>query len=354
MAQAPNTAPRVVSLVIPVFNEEETISYLRSSINDWRATVPWNVEVVLVDDGSRDRSLELLRDWATSECGIKVLNFSRNFGHQAAVTAGLHAASGDAVVIIDADLQDPLEVIIEMVRAYEQGYDVVYGQRISREAETWFKRATAWMFYRIMRTFVHSELPADTGDFRLVSRRCLDVILRMNEVHRFLRGMFAWVGFHQRAITYDRKGRKHGTTKYPLRKMIFFAWNAAVSFSTFPIQLITVAGISTAAAGFGYGAYSLLRAALYHDTVTGWATIIALNAVIGGAMLMSLGVIGAYVGRIYEQVKNRPLYVVQEAFGNPLESRAEPCVTSKDLSACSLDNTNSTNPETSVLIAHSS
>jgi glycosyltransferase involved in cell wall biosynthesis len=302
----------LLSLVIPAFNEEATIPHLRKAFEDWRKTVNVRVELILVDDGSSDGSWALLAKWGQEDSSIKAIALSRNFGHQAAVTAGLGFAKGDAVVIIDADLQDPLEVINEMIVKYKQGFDVVYGVRISRAGENYLKLVTAWLFYRFMRLLVWKGLPQDAGDFRLVSRRCLEVVLSMDEVHRFLRGMIAWAGFKQTAVHYHRKKREHGISKYPLTKMLNFAWNAALSFSILPIRAISISGLLAAAFGFAYGLYSVVRYLIYEDAVPGWTTIIVLLGVIGGMILLALGVIGEYVGRIYEEIKHRPLYIVQE------------------------------------------
>jgi dolichol-phosphate mannosyltransferase len=305
-------ALRLLSLVVPIYNEEETIPHLRIAIDLWRAGLQFPLETVLVNDGSSDSSWQLLESWALSDPSLKAINLSRNFGHQAAVTAGLHFAAGDAVVILDADLQDPLDVIPEMIERYCAGFDVVYGQRESREGETGFKRVTAWLFYRIMRALVWKALPSDTGDFRLISRRCLDAVLEMGEVHRFLRGMFAWAGFRQTAVKYHRRKREHGTSKYPLVKMLNFAWNAALSFSILPIRAISLSGVLVAAFGLLYGLYSVIRYFILRDAVPGWTTIVALLGIIGGMVLVALGVLGEYVGRIYEEVKHRPVYIVQE------------------------------------------
>ena len=319
---AKRSEPALLSLVFPIFNEEESIRLLRQELCDWSVRHPFNIEVILVDDGSTDRSLEMLRDWAVQDNRIRILSFSRNFGHQAAVTAGLQAARGEAVVILDADLQDPLDVIPEMVARYCDGYDVVYGQRLTREGETVFKRASAWIFYRLMRLLVHRDLPPDTGDFRLVSRTCLRALLSMNEMHRFLRGMFVWVGFPQIAVGYHRVLRRHGTTKYPLAKMVSFAWDAALSFSTTPIRLISMMGLLTAVFAFGYGVYSVVRAFVLQDTVPGWTTLVILVGWTGGMILIGLGVIGDYVARTYEAVKARPLFIIRETIN--LDESSQP------------------------------
>jgi dolichol-phosphate mannosyltransferase len=302
----------LLSLVIPIYNEEELIPHLRSAIDAWRAGLPYQIELVLVNDGSTDQSWRYLEEWALSDASLKAVNLSRNFGHQAAVSAGLHFATGDAIVILDADLQDPLEVIPEMVERYHQGFDVVYGQRESREGETAFKLFTAWVFYRAMRYLVWEALPPDTGDYRLVSRRCLDAVLQMGEVHRFLRGMFAWAGFRQTAVKYHRRKREYGRSKYPLVQMLKFAWNAALSFSIVPIRAISTSGVLVAAFGLLYGLYSVVRYFFLRDAVPGWTTIVVLLGIIGGMILVGLGIVGEYIGRIYEEVKHRPIYIVQE------------------------------------------
>jgi dolichol-phosphate mannosyltransferase len=314
-------APKLLSLVFPVYNEEATIPFLRKELEAWRSTLHVPTEVILVDDGSRDRSRVLLSEWAYTDTTIKVIGFSANFGHQAAVTAGLQFARGEAIAILDADLQDPLDIIPEMIARYVDGFDVVYGQRVSREGESLFKRITAWGFYRLMRKFVHKDLPTDTGDFRLVSRRCLDAILQMPETHRFLRGMFAWVGFPQIAVQYRRRPREHGETKYPLSKMLRFAWNAALSFSVAPIKVISFTGLGVATFGLCYGAYSIARHFIWRDTAPGWTTLVVLLALASGAILVALGVIGEYVARIYEEVKRRPIFIIQEKLNTEQDSQ---------------------------------
>lgn len=320
----PRGAPRLVSLVFPVYDEEESLPHLRAALDAFLPTLGVPCEIVLVDDGSRDASYDFICRWAAEDPRVRGVSFSRNFGHQAALSAGLALARGDATVLLDADLQDPLSVVPEMLARYREGYDVVYGERTSREGETRFKRATAWLFYRIMRRLVHRALPADAGDFRLVSRRCVDAVLRMNEVHRFLRGMFAWVGFPQAAVRYARAPRLHGETKYPFWKMARLAWNAALSFSTFPIKLITGLGFLAAAGALTYGGYAVVDKYLFHTTVPGWTGLVVIVGLTGSAILVSLGVIGEYVGRIFEEVKGRPLFVVQETTFDRAGSDVEP------------------------------
>jgi glycosyltransferase involved in cell wall biosynthesis len=306
----PRPDPGLLSLIIPAYNEEAVIPMLRERVMKFIDGLAYGVEVLVVDDGSSDRTLELLMNWSGDDRRIKVLGLARNFGHQAAVTAGLDAAGGDAAVIFDADLQDPLETIGDMVERYRQGYDVVYGQRISRSGESVFKRGTAWFFYRFMRSFIHRDLPPDAGDFRLISRACLDALNSMRETHRFLRGMTAWVGFPQTAVKYHRQPRVAGESKYPFWKMARFAWTAAVSFSPAPLRISLAGGMTVAVISLGYLFYAVARALFWHDTAKGWPSLVAVVCFIGGAILVSIGILGEYVGRIFEESKGRPLYIV--------------------------------------------
>ena len=239
----PRPYPADLSLVIPMYNEELGIAMLRAEIERFARQIRCALEVILVNDGSTDGTIDRIAEWSSEDPRVKIIHLSRNFGHQLAATAGLDYATGEAVVLIDADLQDPLEVVHTMIDRYCDGYDVVYGQRQSRAGETAFKRFTAWAFYRIMRSMVYKTLPVDTGDFRLISRECLSGLQQMRETHRFLRGMVAWVGYPQIAVPYQRRERTAGTTKYPLRKMLSFAWTAATSFSALPLKASILVGI---------------------------------------------------------------------------------------------------------------
>lgn len=304
-----------LSLVFPVYNEAEGLPYLRQEVEAWmkEREGQMEMEVVLVNDGSTDASLPFCIDWARDDARIRLVSFSRNFGHQAAVSAGLRYATGDAVVVMDADLQDPLHVIPEMIRRYEEGYDVVYGQRRERKGETVFKKASAWLFYRLLRYCVHKSIPADTGDFRLVSRRCVDIVNAMPEKHRFLRGMFAWIGFPQIAVPYVRDERRFGSTKYPLHKMLRFAWTGITSFSSYPIKLVSLLGLCFSLLGFAGCLYALI-CYMAGWTVQGWTSLICLQALMGGVILLAIGISGDYVGKIFEELKFRPLYLVEKTF----------------------------------------
>jgi dolichol-phosphate mannosyltransferase len=269
--------------------------------------------VVLVDDGSADRTLLAAAAWAQADPRVKVLQLARNFGHQMAATAGLDHATGDAVVLMDADLQDPLHVIHEMITRYCEGYDVVYGQRQVRQGESQMKRMTAWLFYRLMRKLVLKQLPVDTGDFRLMSRDCLNALKQMKETHRFLRGMVAWLGYSQCAVLYERAPRAAGETKYPLSKMLSLAWTAATSFSTVPLKLSLYLGVAVGLVGLEE-ALRALCANLFGFVVPGWTSLMIVTCLIGSAMLMCLSIIGQYIGMIYEQSKGRPIYLVSRSF----------------------------------------
>lgn len=308
----PKSEPRLVSIVIPCFNESEAIDSLRRAMDEFVGTLDVPLEIVLVDDGSTDATWEMLSQWQSTKYQVVALRFSRNFGHQLAVTAGLDRAQGDAVVIMDADLQDPPDVIPRMLKAYRMGYDVVHGQRLNRDGETRFKKWSAWVFYRFMKLAGATHMTLDSGDFRLVSRRCLDEVIRMREQKRFLRGLFSWVGFAQTSVSYRRPPRTEGTTKYSLRKMCRLAWTALVSFSVLPLRMASAAGLITACGGGLYAAYAICRWAFFGDTVRGWATLVILISGIGGMVLLCLGILGEYIARIYEELRQRPLYIIQD------------------------------------------
>jgi glycosyltransferase involved in cell wall biosynthesis len=306
--------PGLLSIVIPIFNEEQSLPFLRERLTAFARDLTCAAEVLLVNDGSSDASIDLLVTWAEADSRVKVLNLARNFGHQMAATAGLDQATGDAVVLMDADLQDPPDVILKMLEEYRRGYDVIYGLRISRSGETRFKRLSAWVFYRGMRLLIHSELPADVGDFRMISRQCLDALCSMRETHRFLRGMVAWVGFPQTFVPYARDRRVAGKTGYPLRKMLWLAWTAAISFSPTPLRASFVLGFLVAAIGGIQAVNAVVRSILGLYVVPGWSSLIIVTCLIGGAILISIGVLGEYVGRIFEAAKERPLYLIASKF----------------------------------------
>ncbi len=315
--------PSLLSIVIPCYNEAESIPMLRSHVTRFVDSSPYRSEVIVVNDGSSDSTLELLADWCEVDERIKLLSLSRNFGHQYAATAGIDYAGGDAIVLLDADLQDPLEVVHQMVEQYCNGYDVVCGQRVARSGESAFKRFSAWFFYRSMRVLFLRTLPPDVGDFRLMSRRCVESLRSMRELHRFLRGMVAWVGYPQICVPYERAPRVAGTTKYPLRKMIRLAWTAAVSFSALPLRISFFgAGIMTMVA-----LEEAVRALIVHfagRTVPGWTSLMVVLCLSNAALMIAVGILGEYVGKIYEEGKGRPLYVVADTWNVIQNDGSEP------------------------------
>jgi polyisoprenyl-phosphate glycosyltransferase len=301
--------PELVSVVTPMLNEEGTARVFVERVIAALGPVPW--ELVVVDDGSTDATREILAELAAADERIKVVELSRNFGHQTAITAGLDHAAGDVVVMIDADLQDPPELIPTMVEHWRAGSDIVYATRTDRTGESRFKLATARWFYRLMAKVSDVPLAQNSGDFRLLDRRALDALLAMRERNRYLRGMTAWVGFTQTALPYSREARFAGATKYPLRKMIRFALDAIASFSHVPLQIATVAGFVFAGLAFLAIPVAVVFR-IFGAFVPGVTTTVVAVLLLGGIQLIAIGMIGEYVGRIYDEVKRRPLYVVRE------------------------------------------
>jgi dolichol-phosphate mannosyltransferase len=316
MPPNPARVPALLSVVAPIYNEQELVEeFVRRAC---AAVADYSFELVLVNDGSADRTPELLDRIAAEDPRVRVVHLSRNFGHQAALTAGLEHAAGDVVAMIDADLQDPPELIPRMVEQWEQGSDVVYAVRKQREGETAFKLATASWFYKLFDQLAQVDLEPNSGDFRLLDRRALDALLSMTERSRFLRGMTVWVGFRQTAVPYERDARAAGETKYTVRKMLRFSLDAIASFSHLPLQLATYAGLLSA--GVAFVAIPVVVGLHFADSyLPGFGTITILILLIGGIQLIALGVIGEYIGRIYEEVKHRPLYIVREERNRPAE-----------------------------------
>lgn len=316
LASESQRAPSLLSVVIPCYNEAEvigeTIKRLRSFCAD---LIDLDVELIFVDDGSRDRTRALLKGFAAEDPRIKLICFARNFGHQIAVTAGIDAARGDAVVLIDADLQDPPEVILQMVEKWRNGYDVVYGTRTERPGESRFKLATARGFYRLLNRLSEVPIPLDTGDFRLMSRDVVTTLKAMPERDRFVRGMVSWVGFNQIALPYRRAERFAGESKYPLRKMIRFATDGILSFSSKPLQISVAMGMTSATMAILGIVYALAMRLFTDIWVEGWTALMIAVLFLGGVQLISVGILGEYIGRIYNEIKGRPLYVVKEYVG---------------------------------------
>jgi len=301
------------SVIAPIFNEKDNLPELYRRVKEVmdQTRKPW--EFLLVDDGSSDGSTDMLRDMAKKDKRVRPVIFARNFGHQVAVTAGLDYARGEAVVIIDADLQDPPELILEMAKKWQEGYEVVFAVRTEREGESWFKLWTASLFYRMIYRITDVKIPLDTGDFRLMDRKVVDVMKTMRERHRFLRGMSAWVGFKQIGVEYKRAARTAGETKYPFRKMFRLAVNAVTGFSYFPLQVATFVGFFSAGIAILAMPVVIYLRASGSQAFFGQATTLLAVLFLGGVQLISLGVLGEYIGRLYDEAKGRPLYIVREA-----------------------------------------
>ncbi|MEN6371738.1 MAG: glycosyltransferase family 2 protein [Armatimonadota bacterium] len=309
------------SLVIPVFNEEETLPELARRLSELMERLDGDCEVILVDDGSRDRSFDIMTDIHSSDERFKLIRFSRNFGHQVAISAGMDFASGQAIIIMDADLQDPPEVVLEMTRHWRAGSDVVYGVRKERLGETWFKKTTAAMFYRLLRKFTGMDIPVDTGDFRLVDRKALDAFKSLREHNRYVRGMFTWVGFKQTGVKYLRSERFAGSTKYPLSKMLKLALDGILSFSFAPLRFILTGGIFITLASIVVGLCAIVTALFRHPILPSLGIMTVILAFFTGIQLIVVGILGEYIGRIYEDVRNRPLYIVHDTVGLKDESK---------------------------------
>ncbi|WP_028402992.1 glycosyltransferase family 2 protein [Ectobacillus panaciterrae] len=309
------TIPVRYSIVVPVFNEEAVISETYKRLTDVMKLTGEEYELLFVNDGSRDRTASILKEYSDRDSSVKLIDFSRNFGHQIAITAGMDYALGDAIVVIDADLQDPPELILEMIEKWKEGYDVVYAKRTQRKGETFFKKQTASLFYRLLRASTDIDIPLDTGDFRLIDRKVCDEMKKIPEKSRFVRGLVSWVGFRQTAIEYVRDERLAGETKYPLKKMLKLSMDGITSFSYKPLKLASYAGALLSAAGFIYMLVVLYLKLFTDSTVAGWASLIIIQLLFSGIVLIILGVIGEYIGRIYDETKNRPLYIVRDHYG---------------------------------------
>lgn len=300
----------LISVVVPMYYEEEVAhecyNRLKFVLNRYQH------EFIFVNDGSTDKTEEILREIASKDANVKVINFARNFGHQTAVTAGIHYAKGDAIVIIDADLQDPPEIIPDLIDKWMEGYEVVYAKRKKRPGETWFKLVTAKYFYRFLNYMSDIEIPKDTGDFRIIDRKVAEVFKRMPERNRFVRGMFSWIGFHQTFIEYERDERFAGETKYPFKKMIRFASDGIISFSTKPLRMVMGLGFLSVVISFLVLLYALFTKLTGQPVEAGWTSIMVAITFFSGIQLLGLGIVGQYIARIYDESKDRPIYIVRD------------------------------------------
>ena len=305
----------VYSLVIPIYNEEAVLPLLLRRLDALMDALDGPAEAILVDDGSRDASPIVLEARARDDARYRFIRLSRNFGHQVAITTGMARAAGRAVIVMDADLQDPPEVVLDLVAKWKEGVQVVYAERTARAGESYFKRLTADLFYRLLGGLSEVEIPRNVGDFRLVDRKALDAFLAMPERDRFVRGMFAWVGFRQAVVKFDRPPRAAGETKYSLAKMLHLAASGVVTFSDAPLRLALWAGLAISSLAILYGLYVIAMWTMSADFARGWSSLAVLVTFLGGANMLMTGVLGVYVGRIYAEVKRRPLYVIEREAG---------------------------------------
>lgn len=301
----------VFELLIPCFNEEEVIPFLLQELDRFASTCPMSFCVTFIDDGSRDRTPAMLSEAVFARKNWKLLRLSRNFGHQAAVSAGLANISGDVIGVIDADLQDPPAVLLEMLEKWREGYDVVYGVRKNRK-ESWMLRAAYSGFYKLLKRLSNVDLPLDAGDFSVIDRRVAETINRMPEHNRFIRGLRGWIGFKQYGLAYNRDARKAGAPKYTLTKLFKLAFDGLITFSTVPLRISSWIGAGGAFLGFLYFSYALVQKIVFNSTPSGWASLVGIVVFLGGIQLLVLGIIGEYLGRIFDEVKNRPHFVIAE------------------------------------------
>ncbi len=301
---------KILSIIVPIYNEEQIIPELHRRLSEAAQIITSDYELIFVNDGSKDGSLFELIKLTEKDSKAYYINFSRNFGHQIAVTAGVDHSTGNAVVIIDGDLQDPPELIPEMYQKHKEGFEVVYAKRASREGESFFKKITAKMFYRTLRSLTSIDIPLDTGDFRLIDRKIVEVLKKMPEQNKFLRGQIAWIGFNQTAVYFNRDKRKFGKSGYPLSKMLKFAMDGVTSFSDKPLGFVTKLGFIISVISFATILYAIFSHFFLQKTITGWTSLIVSSMFVGGVQLISIGIIGEYISRINNNVLNRPLYIV--------------------------------------------
>lgn len=318
----PATVRRLISVVVPAYNEEETVGEFYKRLCAVFDGLDVDLEIVFVNDGSKDKTMETLCALFADDNRIRILDFSRNFGKEIALTAGLDYARGDAVVVIDSDLQDPPELIPELIKEWDAGYDVVFAQRTEREGETAFKKTTAHLFYKVIQKLSRVKIPEDTGDFRLLSRRAVEAMRLLREKDRFMKGLFSWIGYPQKAVPYQRHARYAGTTKWNYWKLWNFALDGITGFSSGPLRLSTYVGIATAFLGFCYSIFIGIKSVFWGDPVAGFPSVIMIVTLLGGVQLIFLGIIGEYLGRMFEESKRRPLYLMKNVVEQHPASRA--------------------------------
>ena len=314
---------KTLTAIVPVYNEKEVLPEFHKRLSTVLDKIKLEAEILYVNDGSSDNSLDIMHGLAKTDARVTCIDLSRNFGKEIALTAGLDHAIGDAVVAIDADLQDPPELIPQLLENLNDGYDVVYAQRKSRKGESWFKKATATAFYRLMQQFGRTSIPQNTGDFRILNRRAVDALKQLREHHRFMKGLFTWIGYRQKAISYDRDPRYAGETKWNYWKLWNFAIEGITSYTSAPLKLATYFGFTIAFMAFVYAAVIIVKTILFHETVKGYPSLMVVILFLGGIQLIFIGFIGEYMGRTYNESKRRPLYFLNEYSPASLSKRKD-------------------------------
>lgn len=312
---------KTLSIIVPVYNEEDVLLAFHKRLSSVLDTLPLRNEILYINDGSTDKTLSILQELKKVTPNISIINFSRNFGKEIATTAGLNKVVGDATVIIDADLQDPPELIPEMIKYWQEGYDVVYGKRTSRAGESAFRKLTAFLYYRFIGYVSDISIPVDTGDFRLLNRQAVSSLNKLKEQHRYMKGLFAWIGFSQKEISYDRDSRFKGSTKYHYWKLRNYALDGITSFTTAPLRIASYLGFLIATGGFIYAGFVIINTLIYGSPVKGYPSMMVVVLFLGGVQLMALGVIGEYLGRVFNEVKDRPLYLIDSYIPSNLSQK---------------------------------
>ena len=302
----------LISIVVPAYNEEEVLTEFHETVDKTLSKLAVDLEIVYVNDGSTDATLDIINALRANDKRITLIDLSRNFGKEIALSAGLHKAAGDAVVVIDADLQDPPELIPELIKEWQNGYDVVYAKRTVRDGESILKKSTAHFFHRLIQRVGKFSIPADTGDFRILSRRAVNALNTFKEHHRFMKGLFAWIGFKQKAVHYKRDPRRSGKSKWNYWRLWNFALDGITSFTIAPLKISTYVGTVTALSAFGYGIYMVIETLLHGNEVPGYPSLIVIILMLGGIQLVAIGILGEYLGRIFNETKQRPLYFINE------------------------------------------
>ena len=304
----------LISIVVPAYNEEEVLTEFHETVDKALSKLPIDLEIVYINDGSTDNTLNIINGLMDNDNRITLIDLSRNFGKEIALSAGLHKAAGDAVVVIDADLQDPPELIPELIKEWQNGYDVVYAKRTQRDGESLLKKTTAHFFHRLIQRVGKFSMPEDTGDFRILSRRAVNALNTFKEHHRFMKGLFAWIGFKQKAVFYKRESRRAGKSKWNYWRLWNFALDGITSFTIAPLKISTYIGTVTALSAFGYGIYMVIETLLHGNEVPGYPSLIVIILILGGIQLVAIGILGEYLGRIFNETKQRPLYFINEYF----------------------------------------